>query len=454
MREYLSKYIGILLWKYGRGSDRFDFFQELRRNQWNSIEKNRLLQRKKLFDLVQFSIENIPYYKNIAREGAITISEKTIFEDIRKFPVLTKEIIRREFDNLCYQKNTEYIRNMTGGTTGQPLVFYQDKHFKDHAASGKMLFFEWAGLRYGELLFQLWGSEKDILESKKGLNDYLIKNLMNIQTLNSFNMSNENMKGYVDKINSEQPRLMLAYTQSAVELARYVIRNNMKIVAPLNVMTSAGTLYDSQRHLIERAFGGKVFNKYGSREASDIACECERQQGIHINILDNFIEVLDDKLENVSREGQTGDIYVTCLNNFTMPFIRYKIGDSATVTEKSCDCGRGFPLLRHIIGRSMDGIRNAHGKFIPAEFFIHFIGVVFNKGYIDRFQVIQDSLSQINIRVTVNNNALFMEFQPEIERNIKKVFETPCTIVWKLEERIEDPPSGKFRYVISNVFQV
>jgi phenylacetate-CoA ligase len=260
-------------------------------------------------------------------------------------------------------------------------------------------------------------------------------------------MSEIKMKEYVETIQRKKPEIIIAYTQSAEELAMYINKINYKFSKSINVMTSAGTLYDHQRKIIKKAFGGEVFNKYGSREASDMACECKKHEGLHVNILTHYLELLDDNLRDV----KVGDIYVTCLDNFAMPFIRYKIGDRGSVENKACPCERGFPLFKKIEGRSMDFLRNANGKFIPAEFFIHFIGVVFNKGYIDRFQVIQNSLEKITIKIVLKKNQEFEKYKLEIEKNIQKVFETPLKIEWKMVDKIETEKSGKFRYIINNL---
>lgn len=452
MKKFLSKYIAPILWRYGKHSRRYEIYEYLKEQQWKSLEENIGVQKDKLYKILDYSIKNIPYYKRTALENNITVNSETVFNDIKKFPILTKEIIRKEFENLYnHSQKGKLIRNTTGGTTGQPIEFLQDKNFKDWASATKMLFSNWCGLEDGELAVMLWGSERDILERTKKINDYLIEYLMNDTILNSFNMSKASMDQYIKFILEKKPGLLIAYVQAAAELARYMNEKGAKLSFNLNVMTSAGTLFDYQRNLIEKQFGGEVFNKYGSREASDIACECEKHEGMHINILTHYLEILDDNLEEVKQENEIGEVYVTNLENYTMPMIRYRIGDSAKITNKKCSCGRGLPLIKTIIGRNIEGIRNANGKFIPAEFFIHFIGVVFNKGYIDRFQVIQDSLNQITIRVKINSTELFEQFKPEIEKNIKKVFETELNVVWKIEKKIEDPSSGKFNYVVSDV---
>jgi phenylacetate-CoA ligase len=451
MKYFLLRYVAPLLWKYGKGSGRYEIYRFFERQQWRPLEENIGLQQEKIFHLLKYATEHVPYYKKIVAEKNITFTQETVLQDIKKFPILTKEIIRAELKNLQSDEKTDLLINHTGGTTGQPLEFFQDVHYRDYAAANKLLFSKWCGLKDGEATTLLWGSEKDVLERKKGMNDWLFKYFMNNHILNSFDMSQEKMREYCLDIKNHPPKLMIAYVQAIAELSRFSLEKRFRFGKPLNVMTAAGTLYDYQREIIMTAFGGQVFNCYGSREMGDAACECEAHQGLHVNILTHFLEVLDNNLKDVSIENQSGEVYVTVLENYAMPLIRYRIGDEAQYTEKECSCGRGFPLMKNVTGRVMDGLRNRNEKFIPAEFFIHFIGVVFNKGYIDKFQVIQDSLEKITVRIVLNDEAVFQKYRLEIEKSIRKVFETALEIEWKIEKNIENSTSGKFRYIISNL---
>ncbi|GAG57870.1 unnamed protein product, partial [marine sediment metagenome] len=111
-------------WKYINRSNVLTYFQKLKEYQLNSLEENREIQRKKLYALIQYASQNIPYYQQIIKEHHITFSEDTIFEDIKKFPLLTKEIIRNHFDKLYRFRDKTYYRNTSGGSTGEPVVFY------------------------------------------------------------------------------------------------------------------------------------------------------------------------------------------------------------------------------------------------------------------------------------------------------------------------------------------
>jgi phenylacetate-CoA ligase len=117
-----------IYWKHVKQWRVLEYYEKLKDHQWNTIEENREIQRKKLHMLIKYANQNIPYYERIIKEHNIEFSEDTIFEDIKKFPVLTKEIIRNHFNELYEFRDNTYYRNTSGGSTGEPVIFYQDRN--------------------------------------------------------------------------------------------------------------------------------------------------------------------------------------------------------------------------------------------------------------------------------------------------------------------------------------
>jgi phenylacetate-CoA ligase len=162
-------------------------------------------------------------------------------------------------------------------------------------------------------------------------------------------------------------------------------------------MSSAQSMPPASRALIEKAFGCKVFDKYGSREFSGLAYESDAHNG-HLVVAEGYIiEVLVDG--RPAQPGEVGEIVVTDLNNFCMPFIRYRIGDLAAAVDDSVPstCGRGLPRIGEIQGRVQSIIQGTDGRFVPGSFFPHVL-----KDYdyaIKRFQVVQDEMGAIKFHV-------------------------------------------------------
>ncbi len=435
-----------------KGSKQLDYYNYLKKNQWNSLEKNIQIQKNLLFKNLKYSFKNIPYYKNLNIDFN-SVKEDTIFDDIKSVPFLTKKELREEFDRL-YINNPKLKRiylNASGGSTGEPTKFMQDNYYADWNAATKILYNEWAGRKIGEPLIKLWGSERDILGQTESATHRLLNRVGNLKLLNSFRMAKEDMKKNVEEINLCEPKIILAYVQSIIELAKFVRDNDLKVYSPNSIMTSAGVLYPEYKKLIEKVFKCPVFNRYGSREFGDMACDCEKHEGLHLNIFFHYIEIIDENGKNCE-PGKRGEVVVTTLRNKTMPLIRFKIGDTTVLSNKQCSCGRGLPMIEKIVGRTVDVFENKNGDLIDGEYFTH---LIYFKDYINKFQVIQEKEDFIIIKLILNERESFVKNKKdfdEITEKIKLVMGENTKIEYKLVDDILPTKSGKYRYTISKVY--
>ncbi len=446
----IKNFIFPVYWGTVKRSKALDYLKILEKIQWKSFEENRAIQQKRLYDLMDYATNNIPYYQKVSVEREIKISEHSIFEDIKKFPVLTRSILKKNFDQLYKFRDKTHFKNFSGGSTGEPVSFYQDKEFSDWSLALTLLFDEWAGLEIGNKKIKLWGSQRDILKGCQGFKAKLKEILFQVKILDSFKMGTKEMERYLQVIDQWQPKLILAYSNSIYELSLFIKHRQKKVCSSVNVITSAGILTDQMRDVIGDVFGGSVFNSYGTREVGGVACSCDCGDALHVNMFNHYLEILDKDL-NPTRKGKIGNIYITTLNNKTMPLIRYKIGDLAIPADGFCSCGRGWPLIQKVIGRETDVFRKENGEIIAGEFFIHFIGVVFNKSLIEKFQVVQEDFDKIKIKIVTRKRREFKQHQSNIVKNIRSVMGGDCKVDFEFVEEIPSSPSGKYLYTISKV---
>lgn len=433
-----------------RKKEYFEYYKKYSKMQWDTYDENIKYQKMQLFNLISHCSKNIPYYQRIIRERSITFSQDTIFEDIKKFPLLTKEIIRNNYNDLIWRNSpNKMFTNSSGGSTGVPVKLVQDDVLHAQSQGIKMLFNEWADHFLGRKEIRLWGNEKEIFEQSEGMTKKIFNYVKNLYILNAFNMTEERMRRYVDIINRIKPKYILSYAQPIYELARFVEREDLSIVPIKSIMTSAGTLFPHMRVKISEVFSASVFNRYGSREVGDIACNCSSNEELHIDIFSKYIEVVDRNGERCS-EGELGEIVVTFIANFSMPLIRYKIGDMGVLSGKKCVCGRGLALLKKVEGRVTDCFRTRDGRIVPAEYFIHLIGVVLNTGRIKQFQCIQEDYNNIKIKMVENEQLPKTELN-EIVKKIKLVMGENCSVQFELLESIPLLNSGKYQYTLSKV---
>lgn len=439
-----------IYWKYIKHWRVLEYYKKLKDQQWKTLKENRNLQRIKLFKLVKYAGQNIPYYKQIIQKYNVQFSEDSIFDDIKKFPILTKETIRNNFDKLYKFRDNTYYRNTTSGSTGKPAIFFQDKYCLEWEIATKILFDEWAGRKIGEPMVRLWGSMQDVLKGGQGFKEYLRQQLSGVTTLSSTKVSEEDMHRYLKTINKSKPGLILAYANFMGEFTRFIQNHNLTIYSPRSIMTSACVLFPEIRKNIEDVFQATLFNRYGSREMGDIACNCEKSIGLHLIPTIHYLEIMDDEEREV-KSGNSGNIIITLLTNYTMPLIRYKIGDRGVLSDKNNQCRHGLPFLEKIEGRIVGHFKNKFGDIISGGFFF---SILLSCKNIKQFQIIQEEIEFISISLVLIDKTKLKNMKKdfkEINRKIKLAMGNRTKIKYNLIDGIKPSPSGKYMYVFSKL---
>lgn len=435
------------------GSRIIQNLNEIKRLERFSPERLRDFQSEKLKKIILHAAEKVPYYRKVFFQTGLVENQSVRLEAFKNVPVLTKQILKDQFDSLKSKDadSRKAFRNTSGGSTGSPVAFLQDPYYYDWNVANKIYYKSFVRHEMGERELRLWGAERDIFGHKEKPLVRLKNWFYNRRELNSFRMDETHMAAYADEWNRYKPGWVEGYAQSLFEFAQYVKHKNINVYSPKGIVTTAGTLYEDMKNMIEDVFRCKTYNRYGSREVGDVACNCSEQKGLHLSLWNHYIEILDEKMNHVSYPA-SGKIYVTTLNNFSMPLIRYEIGDIAVpAKDPECPCGRGTALIEKVEGREMCMFKTRDGKLIPGEFFIHFIGVVFNKGFMKKFQVIQKDYERILIKVMLDDEKEFLCEKPKIETSICEVMNAECRIDWEYVDDILTPPSGKYMYTICEI---
>lgn len=442
--KFIKYFVNKFLFPYFKRSYRFKYYNFLKERQWDDLDQIKEYQRNQLFNLVDYAYKNNSYYRDIIEKRNIEYSKETIFSDLKKFPVLTKSKLRDNFKKLkSHNFNSKYYKNTSGGSTGTPVIFLQDKNYRDWNAAGKLLYYSWAGAKPEEKIIKLWGSERDIEKGGQGISGFLVRNLVNTKILNSFKMSDNDMRRYVSVINSEKPKVIEAYVQSIYEFVKYIKKKKLFVHSPKGIITSAGMLYENMKNQIEETFQTNVYNRYGSREVGDIACSCSCSDSLHINQFFNYVEIQKD-----DKNDKFGSVLITNLHNKVMPLIRYKIEDKATKKiSPSCGCGRNLEKIEKLKGREVNIFKNIEGDLIDGEYFTH---LMYFREDVKRFQFIQEKKDKIILKVQPIGS-LTKQDQLDITEKVKKVMGEDCQLIIENKEKIMPSSSGKHLYTISKV---
>jgi phenylacetate-CoA ligase len=371
-------------------------------------------------------------------------------EYLRRFPILTKSTVRTHFDKLksVDLPQRRWYLNSTGGSTGEPVRFIQDWEYAARSGAVSLLYSKLVGREIGEPEVYIWCSARDIAGGAEEWRARLVNRLKNTTFLGVFRLGSSNMRDYLYVLNSKRPKLIVAYPLALYELARFAEREGLKVAPQTAIITSAATLYPFMRDTIERVLQCRVFNRYGSREVGDIACERPGLEGLWVAPWGNYVEIVDDEGNRVS-DGTKGEILVTSLSNFAMPFVRYRIEDRGLLSpQRSKDGGRCGQILADVLGRSYDAFINRHGTLVEGG---QFMVLLYLKDWISRYQVVQKSYSHIMFRIVKAGPGPQPGELEEISAGAKSIMDDDVEITFEFVDDIVAADSGKFRFIISEV---
>jgi phenylacetate-CoA ligase len=419
--------------------------RELEESQWwprDRIEAKRLV---RLRALLSDAGGNVPYYRRAFEEAAISPARVRSLGDLSRLPFLTKALIRANLDALKSDVAGPLKRYNTGGSTGEPLVFYMGRDRISHDVAAKWRATRWWGVDIGDPEIVVWGSPIEL-----GAQDRVRQardRVLRTRLLPAFEMSDANLDRFVAEIRRMRPRMVFGYPSALVHIADHAERRGQRLddLGIAVAFVTSERLYDHQRERIAAAFSCRVANGYGGRDAGFVAHECP-QGGMHISAEDIVVEVVGPD-GDVLPAGQSGEIVVTHLATRDYPFIRYRTGDVGILDDRPCPCGRGLPMLREIQGRSTDFVVAEDGTVMHGLALIY---ILRDLPEIAAFKIIQESRRSVRVQV-VCAAPLAGATEALIRTGFAARLGKGVNVAIDRVEAILPERSGKFRYVVSQV---
>lgn len=444
MNKFIAKHIIFPLHEAALGRSTMHCLAELEKTQYLDDKSLGVHQTNKLQALVEHAYKNVPYYHDLFDDLGLKPSDMRSLEDIKKIPLLSKKEIRSKDSSFIAKNIKPLTRWTTGGSTGEPLIFYVDNLRMSYNAAAKLRSRRWWGVDMGDTELCFWGSpiENSSQTKFKTFRD----NLLNIKLLSAYHLTKEIMEHYTRAIKKMKPRHIFGYGTGLFIFAKYIIENkhDLSDCGIKVVFSTAEKLYDFQKRIISQAFCCPVADNYGGRESGFIGCECPEGK-MHLSSDKMIIEIIKDG--KPVKNGQEGEVVITNLNSYGMPFLRYRTDDIGVIDDKQCTCGRTLPVLTKILGRSQDVIVAPNGKIIHWVFFMKLIEGI--EG-VEQFRVTQKKIDDISIAIVPNKKFSNGSIEP-IKKNIIDMVGSPINIDIELCESIPLNKSGKFKWIISEL---
>ena len=419
--------------------------QKMEETQWWDKDRLQDYQLSRLRDFLSDVQAHVPYYRHLFAELGFDATGIQSLSDLKQIPLLNKSMIREHTDALKSDQAQHLIRNNTGGSSGEPLVFFIGKQRVSHDIAAKWRATRWWDVDIGDTEMVIWGSpiELGAQDRLRNLRDRILRTRL----LPAFEMSAQKLDQFLDEIRRMRPKMLFGYPSALSHIARHAEEKG-QMMDDLGIKVAFVTserLYDEQRQQISKGFNCLVANGYGGRDAGFIAHECPDGR-MHITAEDIVVEIIDAQGNTLS-PGQLGEIVVTHLATHDFPFIRYKTGDMGVLDDQPCTCGRSLPVLKEIQGRSTDFVVAHDGTVMHGLALIY---ILRDLQQISAFKIVQESLDRVKVWV-VAKASLDAVLICKIEQDFKDRLGQSVSIIIEQVDQIPPEKSGKFRYVISKV---
>lgn len=436
LQNVLVSLYGMKLYRerYAKGAS--EHLKQLLESEFAPPDVVKRLVDERFRSLAREAIQYVPHYREWAKKQGIKPEDIRGIEDLNLFPVLSKQEIRDNPERFLSEKysSKEIFKLNTSGTTGTPLTIYTNRVCRtEHYAFFSRLRKSY-GLNRKSRRATFFGRIIQLPENQNPpfwRYDRPQRNLL----MSSYHLLERNLGAYIRKLNEFAPEEIIGYPSSLYTLAKYIDKAQQTVHSPKVVITTSETLFEHQKEVISKALNAPVVNQYGCTEmaffASDYPCG-----KMHIHPEHGWLETTNNS-----------ELLATGFVNRVMPLIRYKIGDSGGLNTaiKQCECGRSWPVISELTGRTDDLLIRPDGTPIGR------LDPVFKEGQgIKEAQIIQENGFEFVVKIVpdefwgeIAKEKLIKELRKRLGRN-SDIRIVPV-------KHIPRGANGKFRPVIREV---
>jgi phenylacetate-CoA ligase len=443
--------------------------EEMQRVQWASTQTLLARSEDRLGPLLKHAAENVPYYQDQYRKRGLNPGDLRTINDLQQLPILAKSDYRQfepEALNAGNVSSSLRVPRATSGSTGEPFQFSLDRRALPVIFASHLFYDSWYGFepfdRYVRIMAPpapqppLPSTASTSVKLRRAVTTQLqsLYESLTQKRISLWEVNAEGAENIWRRIEAFRPKFVMGYTSSLAAIADQLLHRELKLSRPLEaVITIAETLSPNRKRLIDAYFNAPIINRYGLREFGSWSAQSCRESPdrFHINTELVVCEVLRPD-GTPCAAGETGRVVLTDLHNFARPFIRYDTGDLAVAVSENCSCGRGFPLLGPIEGRSLDCLRTPSGDEISPASLGHFLFVYHDHlEAVRHYQLVQETANRVNLLV-VASEAWNEERRERLRSDLKELLGHEMEVDVQVVDEIPPEKSGK-RPIIKSLRQ-
>ncbi|BCA79501.1 phenylacetate--CoA ligase family protein [Desulfuromonas sp. AOP6] len=427
-------------------SPKLHYWREIEKTQYLPESQLREIQWQRLQEMLGIVAEQNPYYRHQFAQAKISPFDIKTPEDFLQIPILTKADIRRSGIGMITDGYSvdRLHKAKTGGSTGKSLELFFTEECSELRNACARRHDRWTGWEPGEPIAACWGNPHLPTTLKAKLRQALLQPMVYLDTMSVNQVS---VTEFVREWRRLCPTLLYGHAHSIYLLAQHLKQMGIEDLLPRGILSTSMMLLPSERKVIEDVFSTKAIDRYGCEEVGLIGCECEKHEGMHLNIEHLFVEFIKDD-GSPCEPGETGRIVVTDLVNKAMPLVRYQVEDIGAPTKRQCSCGRGLPLMDSLMGRVADFLQKRDGTSVAGISLIEKTLTCFPG--LDQMQIIQQKIDLFEINI-VPGKLFSAEVLDDLRRYLEIVFGDGIAIKFFIKKQILPELSGKFRFSICRI---
>ena len=435
LQDVMISLYGKKLMRQRYGDEYYKYKRWLYETEERTLDEIMSINKDNFLSLVKYVFKNNDFYKEFYK--GVDVESFSSVKDIKKLPVLGKEILRANLDKIYMIKPSQGICVHTGGTTGTPLaVLYKREDFQKRMA---MLDFYREKFGFRNEMRRATFSGRIIVPVKyKGRIFWRQNYSMRQKLYSTFHLKTENLKYYINDLNKFRPKMIDGFPSAIYMIAQHIVENEIKLdFSPLVVFLTSETLYDYQREVMERAFNCKIANQYASSEGAPFIVECP-YGFLHYDLRSGIIE-----------KGSENGVLITGFTTYGTPLIRYAIGDEIEFFEDNemrerCACGSINPIVKAIRGRDQDYLLSSERGMVG-------VGIVdiFKKipPIVGQSQIVQKKINQIFLYLVTDERKFVNEYRNILIKEIKNRMGENVEINIIITDYVQPEKSGKARFI-------
>ncbi len=441
----ISRHLIAPLWAMKEGTPYLRHLKTLDGSKKRPLAQVQADQLQRLKRLLVHAYDNTPFYRRHFDSAAVKPSDIGSLADLQKVPLLTKDDIRANGDDMIARTipRDQLVAKKTSGSTGVSVELFVDEASAQWKRAVTVSYDRWAGWDIGERVGAIWGNPECYQNWRAHLRNALLTRHIPLDTLK---MGPDTMRAYYHTLLKKKPVILFGHAHSLYLFARFLEEKGLSGIRPRGIISTCMVLHDFERTTIEKVFGCRVTNRYGCEEVSLISCECPAGN-MHLNCDSLIVEFIRDGQSVLP--GEPGAIVVTDLTNYGMPFIRYKVGDVGVPSAKTaCPCGCSYPIMDSLEGRVADYVVTPDGSYISGislteNFAMHLPGV-------KQMQLVQEQVDYLLFRI-VKGESFSEQTVADIDRLAKERFGSAMRFSIEYVDSIQSESSGKYRFCISKL---